>query len=83
MDEAVRPLAASMPRYACFVTSGHAAERDWQIGFGYENGQFRSGGSTPSWSSRAATATRAQSASVPNQATSERILPPDQGTPFP
>jgi zinc protease len=27
-----------------FVTSGHATERDWQIGFGYENGQFRSGG---------------------------------------
>ena len=24
------------------VTSGHATERDWQIGFGYRNGQFRS-----------------------------------------
>lgn len=27
-----------------FVTSGHATERDWQIGFRYKNGQFRSGG---------------------------------------
>ena len=27
-----------------FVTSGHATERDWQIGFRYRNGQFRSGG---------------------------------------
>ncbi|GAB4139072.1 MAG: hypothetical protein Kow0040_26860 [Thermogutta sp.] len=25
-----------------FVTSGHATERDWQIGYGYQNGQFRS-----------------------------------------
>jgi len=24
-----------------FVTSGHATEHDWQIGFGYRNGQFR------------------------------------------
>ncbi|NQU20133.1 MAG: hypothetical protein HQ567_02540 [Candidatus Nealsonbacteria bacterium] len=24
-----------------FVTSGHATERDWQIGFRYRNGQFR------------------------------------------
>ena len=27
-----------------FVTSGHATERDWQIGFRYVNGHFRSGG---------------------------------------
>ncbi len=27
-----------------FVTSGHATERDWQIGYAYKNGQFRSGG---------------------------------------
>ncbi len=27
-----------------FVTSGHATERDWQIGYGYKNGQFRSRG---------------------------------------
>lgn len=25
-----------------FVTSGHATQRDWQIGYGYRNGQFRS-----------------------------------------
>ena len=25
-----------------FVTSGHATERDWQIGFGFRNGSFRS-----------------------------------------
>ncbi|NCX98067.1 MAG: hypothetical protein EBX35_05725 [Planctomycetia bacterium] len=25
-----------------FVTSGHATERGWQIGYAYENGQFRS-----------------------------------------
>lgn len=25
-----------------FVTSGHATERDWQIGYSYRNGQFRS-----------------------------------------
>jgi zinc protease len=25
-----------------FVTSGHATERDWQIGFRYQNGSFRS-----------------------------------------
>jgi hypothetical protein len=25
-----------------FVTSGHATERDWQIGFAYRNGSFRS-----------------------------------------
>jgi hypothetical protein len=27
-----------------FITSGHATERDWQIGYGYRNGQFRSQG---------------------------------------
>jgi hypothetical protein len=27
-----------------FVTSGHATERDWQIGYRYRNGSFRSGG---------------------------------------
>ncbi len=26
----------------CFITSGHATERDWQIGFAYPNGSFRS-----------------------------------------
>ena len=24
-----------------FITSGHATERDWQIGYGYRNGSFR------------------------------------------
>ena len=27
-----------------FVTSGHATERDWQIGYRYRNGQFRAEG---------------------------------------
>jgi len=27
-----------------FVTSGHATQRDWQIGYRYRSGQFRSGG---------------------------------------
>ncbi len=25
----------------CFITSGHATERDWQIGYRYRNGSFR------------------------------------------
>ena len=29
-------------RAELFVTSGHATERDWQIGYRYRNGQFRS-----------------------------------------
>lgn len=37
-------LAASLTDYKAqlFVTSGHATERDWQIGFRYRNGTFRS-----------------------------------------
>ena len=37
-------LAETLTKYAAdlFVTSGHATERDWQIGFRYRNGQFRS-----------------------------------------
>jgi zinc protease len=31
-------------RAQLFVTSGHATERDWQIGYRYRNGQFRSAG---------------------------------------
>lgn len=31
------------PRTGLFITSGHATERDWQIGFAYRNGQWRSG----------------------------------------
>ena len=26
-----------------FITSGHATERDWQIGYAYRNGFFRCG----------------------------------------
>jgi hypothetical protein len=37
-------LAASLTdgKADLFVTSGHATERDWQIGFGYRNGSFQS-----------------------------------------
>jgi zinc protease len=31
-------------RADCFVTSGHATERDWQIGYTYRNGTFRCAG---------------------------------------
>ena len=34
--------ALNLYRPQLFVTSGHASERDWQIGFRYRNGQFRS-----------------------------------------
>lgn len=36
-------LVAGLNDYAAdlFVTSGHATERDWQIGYRYRNGQFR------------------------------------------
>ncbi len=37
-------LAATLTDYKAdlFVTSGHATERDWQIGFRYRNGSFQS-----------------------------------------
>ena len=37
-------LAATLNEYKAdlFVTSGHATERDWQIGFRYRNGTFQS-----------------------------------------
>ncbi|MBN2489750.1 MAG: hypothetical protein JXQ29_02750 [Planctomycetes bacterium] len=35
----VRELNENRPDL--FVTSGHATERDWQIGYSYKNGQFR------------------------------------------
>jgi zinc protease len=37
-------LARALTEYQAdlFVTSGHATERDWQIGFAYRNGSFRS-----------------------------------------
>ena len=34
--------ALGVYRAELFVTSGHATERDWQIGYRYRNGQFRS-----------------------------------------
>lgn len=36
-------LAKTLTEYQAdlFVTSGHATERDWQIGYSYRNGQFR------------------------------------------
>jgi hypothetical protein len=36
-------LAKALTEYRAdlFVTSGHATERDWQIGYAYRNGQFR------------------------------------------
>jgi zinc protease len=45
-DDTTRALAATLADYRAdlFVTSGHATERDWQIGFAYRNGSFRSQG---------------------------------------
>ena len=42
--DTTRALAQTLTEGAAdlFVTSGHATERDWQIGFRYRNGQFRS-----------------------------------------
>ncbi|MBC8289025.1 MAG: hypothetical protein H8E37_01805 [Planctomycetes bacterium] len=44
--DTTRALANTLTEDAAdlFVTSGHATERDWQIGFRYRNGQFRSKG---------------------------------------
>ena len=36
--------ALTVEKSQLFVTSGHATERDWQIGFSYRNGQFVSQG---------------------------------------
>lgn len=43
-DDTTRALAASLTDFEAdlFVTSGHATERDWQIGYSYKNGSFRS-----------------------------------------
>jgi zinc protease len=45
-DDTTAALAARLTanQTDLFVTSGHATERDWQIGFRYRNGSFRSGG---------------------------------------
>lgn len=42
-DDTTEALAKSLTEYQAdlFVTSGHATERDWQIGFSYPNGSFR------------------------------------------
>jgi len=42
-DDTTKALVDSLNTYKAqlFVTSGHATERDWQIGYRYRNGQFR------------------------------------------
>jgi len=42
-DDTTRAIVKTLNEYHpdLFITSGHATERDWQIGFGYRNGQFR------------------------------------------
>lgn len=42
--DSTKALVDSLNDYKAqlFVTSGHATERDWQIGYAYRNGQFRS-----------------------------------------
>lgn len=43
-DDTTEALVDTLNRYRAdlFVTSGHATERDWQIGYRYRNGYFRS-----------------------------------------
>lgn len=45
-SDTTEALAATLTDYKAdlFVTSGHATERDWQIGFRYRNGTFQSKG---------------------------------------
>jgi hypothetical protein len=42
-DDTTQSIADLLTDYHAdlFVTSGHATEHDWQIGYGYRNGQFR------------------------------------------
>ena len=42
-DDTTEALVKLLTEYQAdlFVTSGHATERDWQIGYGYRNGSFR------------------------------------------
>jgi hypothetical protein len=42
-DDTTAALVDTLNEYQpdLFITSGHATERDWQIGFRYRNGQFR------------------------------------------
>ncbi len=43
--DTTKPLVDTLNDYKAdlFVTSGHATERDWQIGYRYRNGYFKSG----------------------------------------
>lgn len=43
-SDTTQALAATLNEYKAdlFVTSGHATERNWQIGFRYHNGEFQS-----------------------------------------
>jgi hypothetical protein len=43
-NDTTQALAATLTEYMAdlFVTSGHATERNWQIGFRYRNGEFQS-----------------------------------------
>ena len=43
-DDTTRALADTLTKYQAdlFITSGHATERDWQIGYRYRNGYFKS-----------------------------------------
>jgi hypothetical protein len=45
-SDTTQALAATLTEYKAdlFVTSGHATERNWQIGFRYRNGEFQSKG---------------------------------------
>ncbi|MDO4557593.1 MAG: hypothetical protein Q4C47_01345 [Planctomycetia bacterium] len=40
-DDTTRVLAESLPGADFFVTSGHATQRNWEIGYAYRNGEFR------------------------------------------
>jgi zinc protease len=40
--DTTKALVDALSLCQLFVTSGHATERDWQIGYRYRNGQFRS-----------------------------------------
>ncbi|MHB1035375.1 MAG: hypothetical protein ACYC35_11355 [Pirellulales bacterium] len=42
-DDTTKTLVDVLNEYKaqCFITSGHASERDWQIGYTYRNGTFR------------------------------------------
>lgn len=43
-SDTTQALAATLTEYKAdlFITSGHATERNWQIGFRYRNGEFQS-----------------------------------------